>query len=448
MRKLAPVLLLFASFSVHAASCGGTVNVCSSFEKSRVVYRGRVLEIKHLPAPASDVITYPDGSTALSGTLERVADFRVEILEVFKGNPGAPGAEVVIETSPTQFVEGKEYVIFSDPNPEMAAGQTGICILDHYIDNPNQDAYLTWLRAYPSAQPTANIFGNVSMGYQGKDIPSIKITISGQQNRTIYSAEDHTYSFEGLPPGIYTLTATVPAGFAPLQKDMATVTVSAKGCAEVDWNIGLDTHVRGRVTDSEGAPVAGARVGLLRPEENRLGFTAVSSQRTNADGKYDFTKVQVGDYWVGLYFMGPTNNEAHAPVFYPSGADTSTAKLIHLGPSENAENIDLVASPALRSINLHVRVVNPDGSPAIQAHVDASDPLTPITALTTIADDNGDAEISLYEGREYRLIANTSGYREPVCGGPIKFVAKDGMQLGTIKLDKSWDECRALQRAK
>jgi hypothetical protein len=448
MRKLAPVLLLFASVSVHASTCLGTVSVCSSFEKSGVVYRGRVLEIEHGPARASDVITYPDGSTALSGYQEISADFRIEVLEVFKGNPGTPGSEIIVSAGPQHFEVGKEYVIFSDPTPDMKAGQIGICIMDHSIENPNQDTYLTWLRAYRTAPPTSNIFGNVSMGYLGKEIPSIKITISGPQNRTTYSGEDHSYSFDGLPPGTYTLKATAPEGYAASEKDTATVTVAAKGCARIDWDLELDTHVRGRVTDKEGAPVSGARVGLLRPEENRTGFGVVATQATNAEGKYDFSKVQVGDYLIGLYYMGPTNNYPHTAVFYPSGTVPSSGQLIHLGPDGNVENVDLVASPTLHPVSLHVHVVNPDGSPVIQAHVTANDPTTPINALTAIADDNGDADITLYEGQEYRLIASTSGYREPVCGGPIKFIAKDGLQLGTIKLDKSWDDCRALQRAK
>lgn len=74
------------------------------------------------------------------------------------------------------------------------------------------------------------------------------------------------------------------------------------------------------------------------------------------------------------------------------------------------------------------------------------DPVTPTQAMSATADENGDADITLYEGREYRLIASTSGNREPACAGPVKFIAKQGLQVGTLTLDKSWDECRALQK--
>jgi hypothetical protein len=330
----------------------------------------------------------------------------------------------------------------------MRTGQTSICNGNHLVENPDQDSDLAWLRAYPTAPPTSNISGTVTMGYGATDIPSVRITLSGQENLATYSAEDHSYKFTDLPPGRYTLTAILPAGYVTLQSDTVAVTVAAKGCAEVDWAIRLDTHIKGTVTDSVGNPVSGARIGLLQPVQNRVGFTAVTSQRTDANGNYDFSKVNPGDYWVALYYSGPNNNEPHAPVFYPSGADSSSAELIHLGPWANVENIDLVGTPALRPVSLHVHVVNPDGTPVIRAHVIATDPLTPVQALSATADDNGDADITLYEGREYRLIGSTSGYREPACAGPIKFIAKDGLQLGTLRLDKTWDQCRALQNGK
>jgi hypothetical protein len=95
-----------------------------------------------------------------------------------------------------------------------------------------------------------------------------------------------------------------------------------------------------------------------------------------------------------------------------------------------------------------VHVVNQDGSPVIKANVAATDPMTPTQFIGGVADEKGDADITLYEGREYSLIASTSGYREPACAGPVKFIAREGLQLGTLTLDKTWAQCRALQEAR
>jgi hypothetical protein len=190
------------------------------------------------------------------------------------------------------------------------------------------------------------------------------------------------------------------------------------------------------------------QVGLLRPARNRTGFDVVASQSTDTKGNYDFSKIDPGDYWIALNYLGPNNNEPHAPVYYPSEASQSTAKLIHLGPTDVRDKINLVLTPTLHPISFHVHVINQDGTPVIKAHVIAEDPLTLPQALAARADENGDADITLYEGREYKLIARTSGEREPGCAGPVKFIAKEGLQLGTLTLDKTWSQCRALQRVR
>ncbi|HXN64753.1 MAG TPA: carboxypeptidase regulatory-like domain-containing protein [Candidatus Acidoferrales bacterium] len=444
MRRLAPVLVLFLCLSVQAATCPATITICAAFEEAPLIFRGRVIATIQHASPMHE-FTRPDGSTVRTYESVMTEDFRFEVVEAFKGTPDR---EIIISGANGQFEEGKEYIVFATFNPETGTVQTSICLPNHLVEDPDQDSDLAWLRAYPTAPPTANIFGKVAMSYGVTEIPSIKVTLAGSESRTTFSGEDHSYSFNGLPPGTYTLTAILPAGYVNLEKDSVGVTLAAKGCVEVDWAIRHDTHIKGTVADAGGSPVSGARIGLLRPAENRTGFDIVSYERTDVDGNYDFSKVQPGDYWVALYYLGPFNDEPHAPVFYPSGANSSSAKLIHVDPSASIENINLVSTPVLRRVSSHVHVVNPDGTPVTKAHVIASDPLSPINALSATADENGDADIILYEGREYRLIASASGDREPACAGPITFIAKDGLQLGTLKLDKTFEQCRTLQKAK
>jgi hypothetical protein len=51
--------------------------------------------------------------------------------------------------------------------------------------------------------------------------------------------------------------------------------------------------------------------------------------------------------------------------------------------------------------------------------------------------------LSLYEGRTYYLVATISGGTQQRCGGPLKFVAKDGVTLGTITIEHNWGNCLA-----
>jgi len=56
----------------------------------------------------------------------------------------------------------------------------------------------------------------------------------------------------------------------------------------------------------------------------------------------------------------------------------------------------------------------------------------------------GHADIALYEGRQYSLVAHTT-YRGPDCGGAIQFIAKEGLAHPTITLDKTFQLCRTQQ---
>jgi hypothetical protein len=436
------LLLLLAPLSAHATSCMGPITICSSFDAHSIAFRGRVLEVIQHPSQGT-LITYPDGSKNTIYTVSMMADIRFQTLEIFKGNPGS---EITVRGGNGEFRQGQEYVVFASLDPTTHIAGTSICSGNLAPANPEWDSDLAWLRSYPTAPPTARIFGKVAMGYGATDIPPITVQLSGGKSLTASTGDAHSYAFKDLPPGTYTLTAVLPSGYTPYANDTITVTVAAKGCAEVDWGIRHDTHIKGTVTDTAGNPAPNVQVGLLRPAHNRTGFEIVTSQRTDTNGNYDFSKADPGDYWVALNYMGPNNNEPHAPVYYPSGPSQSTAELIHLGPADVRENVNLVLISALHSVGFHVHVINQEGTPVIKAHVIAIDPLTPNQAITTTADENGDAEIILYEGLEYRLIASTSGYREPACAGPVKLIAKQGLQIGTLTLDKTWNQCRALQR--
>jgi hypothetical protein len=445
MQRLASLLLLVTPLCAYGR-CGQTLTVCSEYDSTPIIFRGRVIEvIPDPPAPPTEV-TNPDGSKTLIYPLSGTGQWdqvRFKVLEVFKGNPGS---EITVSGADQIFHDGGEFLVYATTYGNMGYSAP-FCSRTGSVANPYIAADLDWLRAYPTAPPTASIFGLVYMGYGVTDIPVISVTLTGAATtRTASSDASHNYSFKDLPPGAYTVTAVPPAGYTTLDKPTASVSVAAKSCAEVDWAIRHDTHIRGTVTDASGDPVPNAKIGLLSPSDSRTGYDVVDSRGTDAAGHYDFSKADPEDYWVALYYDGPDENQPYVPVYYPSGSSQSSAQLIHLGAAESQDNINLVLGSVLHPVTVRLRVSNPDGSPVSNATVVANDPVSPVHSLYAKADSNGDADITLYEGREYRLVANGSGNHEPACAGPVKFVAKEGLQLGTLKLDKSIQECRAQQK--
>ena len=436
MYRFSILLLLLAPFSARAGTSGPLPTVCAAYDSTPLIFRARVLSATPIPSPPN--------SGSSGGPIDRV---RLQVLEVFKGDPGV---EITVFGSDRMFGNGGGFLVYAEPNAqnELVANlleRTGP------LEYPQTADDLAWLRAYPTAPPTASVFGSASMGYAATDIPPVSLTITGPTTRTASTATDHSYAFKDLPPGAYTVTAVPPIGYTTtLVKNTAAVTVAAKGCAEIDFPIRHDTHIRGLVTDTAGNPAPNVPIDLLRPNptQSLIGFTIVTSQFTGADGRYDLSKADPGDYWVALNSLGPNSATPYVPVYYPSGSQAS-AQLIHLGAlgsSATRDNINLILPPPLTPVTLLVHVVNPDGTPVAHAMVSVSDPLTPHLGMAATLDANGIANITLFAGRTYTLVATTNDIHQPSCAGPVKFIAKEGLQLGTLTLDKSIQECRALEK--
>jgi hypothetical protein len=114
-------------------------------------------------------------------------------------------------------------------------------------------------------------------------------------------------------------------------------------------------------------------------------------------------------------------------------------------PSTSADNIDVTLPNAWKAVTVHARVLQPDGTPAIGANVSAYDLnyLYSSDPPRATADAQGRATLSLYEGRTYFLVATISGGTQQRCAGPLKFVAEDGVALGTITIGHDWGNCLA-----
>jgi hypothetical protein len=230
------VLLLFllAPLPAHAG-CMAMPTVCAAYSSTPLIFRGRVVQITPVPPPPPPPPNSGRGYDG--GPYDHV---RLQVLEAFKGDPGP---EITILGSDPMFGKGGEFLIFALPNPQTGEFVANTCLPTSPVTGPRTPADLAWLRAYPSAQPTAIISGSVSFDYGDTGIPTISVTLTGPTTLTTSTAADHTYAFKDLPPGAYTVTAVLPAGYTTTrEKNTAAVTVAAKGCAEVDFAIRHDTQ--------------------------------------------------------------------------------------------------------------------------------------------------------------------------------------------------------------
>jgi hypothetical protein len=108
--------------------------------------------------------------------------------------------------------------------------------------------------------------------------------------------------------------------------------------------------------------------------------------------------------------------------------------------------MNLVLPDPLQPVVVRARVQRQDGTPVDGAKLAAIDTTSNLGHhfIGATADSAGRAGITLYAGREYYLTA--SGEAQPPCAGPVKFIAKEGLVLDTLTVDKSFSGCRAYSR--
>lgn len=447
MRRTLTLAVLLVSPSLsHACSCVTASPICSAYWQTPVIFRGKVIEltlVSHTETPVKNL----DGSTS-SIVSPGFIRARFSVLEAFRGEPQKEMTVVTSEQSSAcgfSFEAGGEYVVFALAKQASDELWTSKCTLTHKLEVGKEDVDLTWMRALPAAPSGATIFGKLVPPHGLENaVPPARISILGPEVRDTLPDKKGHYAFDGLSPGEYTASALMPPGYAAA--DERKVTVADKGCAEVDWEVLYDSHIRGRVTDATGHPLKNIFM-VLKRRDSRMatGFADVSLQETDSDGRYGFSRVPPGDYLISANNLGPSPTRPYPRVYYPNGDSELQAREVHLAPSSTIENVDITLPNAWKQVAVHTRVLQTDGSPATGAEIYARDIdyLWSVEPAMTTAGADGRAVLTVYEGRTYYLTATIAGGSQQRCAGPLKFAAKDGAVLDAITIEHDWGNCLA-----
>jgi hypothetical protein len=439
--------LLLTPALTYACTCAGPNPVCSAYSPSAVILRGRVAE-QTLISPADETVKNLDGTASAihSPGYYRV---RFSVLEMFTGERRTQEIDILTDEQSSacgfSFVTGAEYIVFASTNQQTNEVWTSKCSRTHGLEPGKEDADVSWMRGLAAAPPVATIYGTVfpASDSTGPN-PLVTIHLRGSQSRSAVPDQNGRYAFPNLSPGAYTVSAVVPNGFTI--DDSRTVTLVEKSCSQIDFRSRYDGHIRGVVTDSDGRGLPDIFMALQRRDANSAtGFTETDLQNTGFDGRYDFAPIPPGDYLVSANHLGPSPERPYPRFYYGNTESDADATTIHITASGTADNISVTLPNAWKAVTVHARVLQPDGTPAIGADVYAYDLnyLYSSRPPSANADTQGRATLSLYEGRTYYLVATISGGTQQRCGGPLKFVPKDGVTLGTITIEHNWGNCLA-----
>jgi hypothetical protein len=443
------VLVLILAPSVgQACRCIDQGPLCASFNhEAGTVFRGKVVELTLLrPAPQS--VQNLDGTTSSIVQAGRYK-VRFEVAEMFRG---APAAEFTVYTTEGgcgfPFSRGAQYVVFA--SPEGATGQlvTGLCSHTHELDPAQNDPDVAWMRGLATAPDGVSIFGSLLASTAGMNTPPrARVSVRGPLSRDLITGRNGAYRAARLPPGTYTVSVRMPPGFVTPPPE--TVRVENRGCAEVDWPVFYDIHVKGRVLSADGVPVAGIAVNLLKQDrDSARGYSEYGAGITDAQGQYSLDYAPPGTYFVVTNSFGPMPTSPYTSTYFPSAGTLEQAAPVKLVPSLTLEDIDIHLPKALLAVHVNATVKLQDGSAAGHALVKATDigaggpPFTG-NGVVEQADVNGQASLPLFAWRAYYLTAWVEAGTQQRCGGPLKFIAQDGMQLEDIVIEHNWGNCLA-----
>jgi hypothetical protein len=443
-RVLWTIVFFLLPTCADACSCL-SAPICSAYWASPVIFRGKVIE-RTLLTLAPQSVKNLDGSAA---TIIDPGKYRIRfaVAEMFRGKSEQ---EIIVYTNQQTsacgfpFEDGKEYVVFAYAGAESAELSTSECSHTHEVTDASADEDLRWMRGLSKAPAGANIFGTIIIPGEGNEKHDAHVQLRGAVNRDLVPSANGAYAATGLPPGAYTLSATVPAGF--VTDGPQSVSVVDKGCAQVDWPVQFNGHIAGQVMDVAGTAIADLPMELSRRDaDSAIGYSLVSLVTTDAHGHYEFAPVAPGDYYVAANSLGPSGTRPYPLVYYPDAESREAAAAVHLVASASLDNIGISLPKAWTPVIVHTRVMLSNGLPAINAAVDARDlaALWSAEPFSAETGDTGIAELTVYAGRTYYLTAVVNGGTQQRCGGPFKFVAQAGMTLPTITITHNWGNCLA-----
>jgi hypothetical protein len=344
---------------------------------------------------------------------------------------------------------GEQYVMYASP---LGIGSDLVfrCSRSRNVRDAAED--LKYLNALGTTASAGTIFGHVTIdpdGLRDRHRPAagalVQIQGAGVPLKTTADGEGH-YSFDGLNPAEYSVTASLP-GFVLLDDSSDdSVTVRAGICEAADLTLRRDWPgtIEGRLTRSGGAPApAGIGLTLIRvegtgkDEKSGLDDTALTDER----GEYSFRLVAPGRYKLEANRMGPpTPKLPYPPSYWPGASTEAAASEIEIGGDAVSRKCDFRLPSELKSVAVTGTVLLRGGRPVEGARVDVSVVKEPLPSSFTQpvsgppdTDAAGHFSFVAMEGYEYNLSAEKTGVGRSITQ-TLGFPSGQGPQTVTLTL--------------
>jgi 5-hydroxyisourate hydrolase-like protein (transthyretin family) len=221
------------------------------------------------------------------------------------------------------------------------------------------------------------------------------------------TAADGRYEVR-VPPGEYEVRADVADGWYATVSFPKAQLLDTRGCVQSDVSVRPDGRISGRVEDGDGRPVAGLSVELVPVRAARESYVAPHiAIRTDESGRYEFTRLPPGRYYLGSTLRRQPGESFPAPLFYPGVRTITSAKEISLGVSERRPLDPFVVPSSYRVVRIQGIVRLPDGRPAanVKVYLKGGVKEYPLFGEAVTTGPDGRFSLLAAAGHSYRLTA-------------------------------------------
>src|SRR5215203_5617845 len=122
-------------------------------------------------------------------------------------------------------------------------------------------------------------------------------------------------------------------------------------------SLSMAQTISGNVADDQGKHLSGASVALKKLKDSAVVKLAV----TNSQGRYQFSSMQPGNYFINVSFVG--HGQSNSPSFEFSGARDITAPAVTLSKaSNNLKEVTVVSRKPVIEVRADKTILNVEGS--------------------------------------------------------------------------------------
>ncbi len=328
-------------------------------------------------------------SNAMSTTLSSGATAaHFKIVESFLG---IEEAEVDIfgggTTCDYYFKEGVQYLVYAYRSPDGKTLHTNICAGTDPLSEAG--AHVAYLRGLKGRRSGSVFSGRITQQFynlrkqqlDGRPSQGTLVTIESEGRRLRAKTNSRgEFAFAGLSKGRYQVQTVPRANFSTIDvledhpRTLWKIDIPDHGCIREWFEIRPLGEISGQLVGmTEG--LGDIDLDVIFADRANTDRSGLSQARVDAQGRFKFSFLPPGKYFVGFNLeSGPFREYPYPEFYYPGVTDRRMAKLITVGRDKSTGEISFPIPERVPERTIEGFAVWPNGQPAVNVWVELINP--------------------------------------------------------------------------